>query len=124
MTRRTQHALIRVCISHGHIAKTKRSRSRSTGSRNARPLRECDCQKEKGSDIDASPQLPISVGVQSLDRSIEVTMVGTTRSIEITKVSYQVQSSDEAVRCATISRQLHVGQGIDQPINNIFTPVL
>ena len=49
-------------------------------------------------------------------------MVGTARLIEITKVSYQVQSTDAClcyprprvlVRCATISRQLrvHVGQG-------------
>ena len=50
-------------------------------------------------------------------------MVGTARSIEITKVRYQVQSTDAClystrglgflVRCATISRQLHVhvGQG-------------
>ena len=41
--------------------------------------------KEKGSDIDASC---------SVARSIEVTMVATARSIEITKVSYQVQSTD------------------------------
>ena len=38
-------------------------------------------KKEKGSEIDASPQLPISTGV-SVARSIEGTMVGTARSID------------------------------------------
>ena len=40
------------------------------------------------SEIDASPQLPIAGNGCSVARSIEVTMVGTVRSIEITKVSY------------------------------------
>ena len=47
------------------------------------PLRVCDCQKEKGSEIDASPQLPN--GCFSVARSIKVTMrsmVGTARSVE------------------------------------------
>ena len=51
----------------------------------------------------------------SVARSIEVTMVGTARSIEITKVSYHAWQLKSRVpmlplvRCATISRQL--GQG-------------
>ena len=48
-------------------------------------------KKEKGSEIDASPQLPISTGVQSLERS----EVGTARSIEITKISYHGGSTPE-----------------------------
>ena len=108
---KAQRALIRVCISH---AKTKRSRSRSTGSRNARPLREC--QKEKGSDIDASP---LSAGVQSLDRSrlpwsVPLDRSRSPRSAIKSRVlmhAYAIRGLGFLVRCATISRQLHVGQG-------------
>ena len=65
------------------------------------------------SEIDASPATD-SNGC-SVARSIEVTMVGTARSIEITKVSYHAWQLKSGVpmlplvRCATISRQL--GQG-------------
>ena len=58
----------------------------------ARPLHVCDRQKEKGSvksDVDASPHAATNINKCSV-----VTMVGTARSIEITKVSYQVQSTD------------------------------
>ena len=107
VTWKAQRALIRVCNSH-----TKRSRSRSTGSRNARPLREC--QKEKGSDIDASP---LSAGVQSLDRSRLPWSVPLDRSRSprsaiksgVLMHAYATRGLGFLVRCATISRQLHVG---------------
>ena len=52
-------------------------------------------KKKAQTEIDASPQLPISTGVQSLDRSRLPWSVGTARSIEITKVSYQGGSGPE-----------------------------
>ena len=108
MTRKAQRALIRVCISHGDVAKTKRSRLRSTGNRNARPLCECDFQKEKGSDIDASPQLPISAGVQLLHRS---RLPWSATKSRILMHAYATRGLGFLVRCATIPRQLYVGQG-------------
>ena len=48
--------------------------------------------KRKSSEIDASPQLPISTGVQCLDRGYHGRYA---RSIEITKVSYHGGSSPE-----------------------------
>ena len=82
-----------------------------------RLLRVCDRQKEKGSEIDASPQLPISTGVQSLDRSRVPWSVplDQSRLPRSAIMAAQVQSTDvflcyqRLVRCATISRQL--GQG-------------
>ena len=81
------------------------------------PLRVCDRQKEKGSEIDASPQLPISTGVQSLDRSRLPWSVSLDRSRlpRSAIMAARVQSTDVfrvlgfLVCCATISRKL--GQG-------------
>ena len=97
------------------VAKTKRLRSRSTGSRNARPLRVCDHQKEKGSDksdIDASPQLPISTGVPRLPWLVPLDQSRSPRSaikFRVLKHAYAIRGLGFLVRCATISRQL--GQG-------------
>ena len=86
-----------------------------------RPLRVCDRQKEKGSEIDASPQLPIATGVQSLDRSKLPWSVPLDRSrlprsaiiwqlkSRVLMYSYATSGLGFLVRCATISRQL--GQG-------------
>ena len=74
-------------------------------------------KKEKGSEIDASPQLPISMGVQSLDRSRLPWSVPPDRSRlpRSAIMAVQVQSTPMLpytrglgflVRCATISRQL------------------
>ena len=70
--------------------------------------------KRKGSEIDASPQLPISTGVQSLDRS---RLPWSVRSIDRRSAimpaqlmySYATRGLGFLVRCATISRLL--GQG-------------
>ena len=95
------------------IAKTKRLRSRSTGSQNARPLRVLlyDRQKEKGSDksdIDASPQLPISADVRSLDRS-RLPLARSAIKSRVLMYAYATRGLGFLVRCATISRQQ--GQG-------------
>ena len=84
-----------------------------------RPLRVCDRQKEKGSEIDASPQLPISdsTGVQLLDRSrlawsIDRDYQGQLSwrlKSRVLMYSYATRGLGFLVRCATISRQL--GQG-------------
>ena len=82
-----------------------------------RPLRVCDRQ---GSEIDASPQLAISTGVQLLDRS---RLPWSVRSIDrdyqgqlswrlksrVLMYSYATRGLGFLVRCATISRLL--GQG-------------
>ena len=76
--------------------------------------------KRKSSEIDASPQLPISTGVQLLDRS---RLPWSVRSIDrdyqgqlswrlksrVLMYSYATRGLGFLVRCATISRQL--GQG-------------
>ena len=76
--------------------------------------------KKKSSEIDASPQLPISTGVQLLDRS---RLPWSVRSIDrdyqgqlswrlksrVLMYSYATRGLGFLVRCATISRQL--GQG-------------
>ena len=76
--------------------------------------------KRKSSEIDASPQLPISTGVQCLDRS---RLPWSVRSIDrdyqgqlswrlksrVLMYSYATRGLGFLVRCATISRQL--GQG-------------
>ena len=60
------------------------------------PLRVCDRQEEKGSGIDASPQLPISTGVQLLDRSRLPWSVplDRSRSPRSAIMAAQVQSTD------------------------------
>ena len=78
------------------------------------------CMRSKGSEIKASPQLPISTGVQSLDRS---RLPWWYRSIDryhqgqlswqlksrVLMYSYATRGSGFLVCCATISRKL--GQG-------------
>ena len=83
----------------------------------ARPLHVCDRQKEKGSDktlsdIDASPQLPISTGVPRLPWSVPLDRSRSPRSAIKSRVlmhAYATRGLGFYVRCATISRQL--GQG-------------
>ena len=82
----------------------------------ARPLHVCDRQKEKGSvksDIDASPQLPISTGVLRIPWSVPLDRSRLPRSaIKSSRVlmhAYATRGLGFLVRCATISRQL--GQG-------------
>ena len=80
-----------------------------------RPLRVCNRQKEKGSEIDASPQLPTSVGVQSLNRSRLPRSVLLDRSrspniyhggSRVLMHAYATRGLGFLVCCATISRQL------------------
>ena len=79
-------------------------------------------KKEKGSEIDASPQIPISTGVQSLEHSRLPWSVPIDRSrlprlaimaVQVQSIvlmySYATRGLAFLVRCATISRQL--GQG-------------
>ena len=81
----------------------------------ARPLHVCDRQKEKGcykSDIDSSPQLPISTGVPRLPWSVPLDRSRSPRSAIKSRVlmhAYATRGLGFLVRCATISRQL--GQG-------------
>ena len=53
-----------------------------------------DRQKEKGSEIDASPQLPISTGVQSLDQSWSVPLDQSRFAQRSAIMVAQVQSTD------------------------------
>ena len=55
-------------------------------------------KKEKGSEIDASPQLPISTGVQSLDRSRVPWSVPLDRLPRSAIMAAQVQSTDVFLR--------------------------
>ena len=92
----------------GASAAKPQSRSRSTGSRNARPLRVCDRQKEKGSDKVISMLLPMSTDVRSLDRS-RLPLARSAIKSRVLMYAYATRGLGFLVRCATISRQL--GQG-------------